>query len=263
MKRRILFTMAMFSFFASAGLAQTALEGEFTNDISADKNWHFIVTPYLWFAGVGGDIKVDQREANFDKSFGDIFTDLKFGVMATEEIRKGRIVFLSDQLYLKVGNDKIVPVEGFPAGSNVTARNNTFFWDNEIGYRGVATSHFNLDATVGLQYWYINAGLNANPPIDPSGKGIYGSVGFVNPVLGLRTQALLFRHVTGFARANIGGYGIGSNLTGQVIAGIGFPVKKVGIDLGYRRLYVDQSHNRLSTQITMQGPFMGITFGVK
>jgi hypothetical protein len=263
MKRRIIIAIAMFSLFAGAASAQTALDGDFTKDISSDKGWHFEVTPYLWFAGIDGDIGVGDHQADFDVPFSQIWHHLKFGVMATEEIRKGRIVFLSDQLYLKVGGQKVVPVDGFPSGTTANGRNNTFFWSNEIGYRGVATERFNLDALVGLQYWYLNAGINATPPIDPSGNGIYRSVGFVNPVLGLRAQAKLYKGLGGFVKTDIGGYGVGSNLTGQVIAGIGFPVKKMGIDFGYRRLYVNQSHSELSTQITLQGLFLGFTFAVK
>lgn len=263
MKLRIIIAMAIFSLFAATASAQMALDQDFTKDISADKGWHFEVTPYLWFAGIEGDIAAGPYEANINVPFNKIFSDLKFGVMGTEEIRKGRIVFLSDQIYLKVGSEKAVPVEGFPEGTTVNGRNNTFFWDNEIGYRGVATDRFNLDALVGLQYWYINAGLNATPPITESGAGIYRSTGFVNPVLGMRAQVKIYKALQGFAKTDIGGYGVGSDLTGQVLAGVGIPVKKFGLDLGYRRLYVSQTHGIVSTQITLQGLFLGVTFGIK
>ena len=256
--------MAVFSLFAGSASAQMALEGDFTKDISADKNWHFEVTPYLWIAGIDGDIAVGPYKATYAVSFSDLLHHLKFGVMATEEIRKGRIVFLSDELYMKVGSQKVKGVEGFPEESNIDARNNTFYWDNEIGYRGIATDRINLDALVGLQYWYIDAGLNATPPIDPTGNGIYKSTGFVNPVLGMRAQVKIYKALQGFVKADIGGYGVGSDLTGQVLAGVAFPVKKsVGIDLGYRQLYVDQTHGELSTQTTLKGFYLGFTFGIK
>jgi len=263
MKLRIIIALAMFSVFAGTASAQMGLDQDFTKDISADNGWHFEVTPYLWFAGIEGNIAVGPYKATYDTSFSDIFSHLKFAVMGTEEIRKGRIVFISDQLYLKVGSQKVKAVEGFPEETTINARNNTFYWDNEIGYRGVATERFNLDALIGLQYWYINAGLNADPPIDPSGKGIYKSTGFVNPVLGMRLQAKIYKNVQGFFKGDVGGYGVGSNLTGQLTAGVGFPIKKFGCDLGYRRLYVSQGHGDLVTQTTLQGLFLGFTFGIK
>jgi len=263
MKRSMIIALAMSSLFAATASAQMALDQDFTKDISADKDWHFEVTPYLWFAGIEGNIAVGPYQANYDTSFSDIFHHLKFGVMGTEEIRKGRIVFVSDQLYLKVGSQKVRGVEGFPEELTINARNNTFYWDNEIGYRGIATDRFNLDALIGLQYWYINAGLNANPPIEPTGNGIYKSTGFVNPVLGMQAQAKIYKGLQGFVKADIGGYGVGSNLTGQVLAGIGLPIKKFGCDLGYRRLYVSQGHGELVTQTTLSGLFLGFTFGLK
>jgi opacity protein-like surface antigen len=258
--KRILIAMAMFTLWAGAASAQ-ALEQDFVKDISADKDWHFQVTPYLWFAGIEGNITAGPYQADYDTSFSDIFHHLKFGVMVTEQVRKGRIVFVSDQLYIKVGSQEVKAAGGFPPETTINARNNTFYWDNEIGYRGIATDRFALDALIGLQYWYINAGLNANPPIDPTGNGIYKSTGFVNPVLGMQAKAKLFKGVEGFAKADIGGYGVGSSLTGQVTAGIGIPIKSAGVDLGYRRLYVNQSHGIVATQTTLTGLFLGFTFG--
>jgi hypothetical protein len=262
MKIRIIIAMAMFSLLAATASAQTALEGDFTKDISADKNWHFEITPYLWFAGVNGDMTLGPHEINFNVPFKDIFNNLKFGVMATEEIRKGRIVFLSDQVYMKVGAQKVKAVAGFPRELTINATNNTFYWDNEIGYRGVATDRFNLDALAGIQYWYVDTSLSANPPLTDNG-GLSKSVSFVNPVLGMRAQVKIYKGLGGFVKGDIGGYGVGSDLTGQALAGIGFPLKKIGLDFGYRRLYLNQTHERLSQQITMQGLFMGVTFGIK
>ncbi|MGA7410226.1 MAG: hypothetical protein WBW33_07055 [Bryobacteraceae bacterium] len=262
MKRRIIIAMAMFSLLAGTSLAQTALEGDFSKDISADKDWHFLITPYLWFAGINGDMTLGSHEVNFNVPFKDIFNNLKFGVMATEEVRKGRIVFLSDQLYLQVGTQKVKEVAGFPQELTVNASNNTFYWDNEIGYRGVATDRFNLDALVGIQYWYVDTSLSANPPLTDSGVHSQ-SVGFVNPVLAMRAQVKIYKNLGGFVKGDIGGYGAGSDLTGQALAGIGFPVKKIGLDFGYRRLYLDQTHKQLSQQITLQGLFLGVTFGIK
>jgi hypothetical protein len=262
MKLRIIIAMAMFSLFAATASAQMALDQDFTKDISADNGWHFEVTPYLWFAGIDGDMKLGQHEVNFNVPFKDIFHNLKFGVMATEEIRKRRIVFLSDQLYLQVGTQKVKEVAGFPEELTVNASNNTFYWDNEIGYRGVATDRFNLDALVGIQYWYVSTSLSANPPLTDSGVHSQ-SVGFVNPVLSMRAQLRIYKGISGFVKGDIGGYGVGSDLTGQALAGIGFQVKKVGLDFGYRRLYLDQTHKELSQQITLQGLFLGFTFGTK
>jgi hypothetical protein len=263
MELRIIIAMAIFSVLAGTASAQTALEGDFSKDISADKDWHFLITPYLWFSGINGDMTLGSHTINFNVPFKDIFNNLKFGVAATEEIRKGRIVFLSDQLYVRVGAQKVRAVAGFPRELTINATNNTFYWDNEIGYRGVATDRFNLDALVGMQYWYVDTGLNANPPFTSSSTGLSQTVGFVNPVLAMRAQVKIYKSLGGFVKGDIGGYGVGSDLTGQAFAGIGFPLKKIGLDFGYRRLYLDQTHKQLSQQITLQGLFLGVTFGIK
>ncbi len=269
MKLRTIIVFAICTLFARVASAQ-ALNSDFVQD--PDK-LHVSVTPYLWFAGIDGDIALGPYEANFNVPLHKIFDNIKFGVMGAIDVRKNHVVYIGDLIWLKVGENRAVARENIPPDTTIYARQNTFMWDNEIGYRGVATDRFNLDALVGLQYWHVGAGINLTPPlvIPPglnvgqiaSGNGFYQSTNFVAPVMGLRVQAKIVKGVAGFVRTDIGGFGAGSDLTGQVLAGLSFPVKKLGIDLGYRRLYLSQGHKTLTEQVTLQGIFLGFTFGIK
>ncbi|MGI9534573.1 MAG: hypothetical protein ACR2NW_06450, partial [Thermodesulfobacteriota bacterium] len=41
-------------------------------------DWQFILTPYIWFAGLSGDISANGQQVDVSASFGDIFDQLDF-----------------------------------------------------------------------------------------------------------------------------------------------------------------------------------------
>lgn len=52
--------------------------------------WTFVIAPYLWGAGLKGDVGLFGREpVDVNMSFADIFDDLKFGGMAVGEATNG------------------------------------------------------------------------------------------------------------------------------------------------------------------------------
>lgn len=51
------------------------------------KDWSFNVTPYLWFAGLKGNMSVNSINAEVDANFGDILSQFKFGLMLYGEAR--------------------------------------------------------------------------------------------------------------------------------------------------------------------------------
>jgi hypothetical protein len=70
----------------------------------------FEVTPYLWAAGIDGDIQFGRLpKTNVDQSFSDILDVLGIGVMGAFEARKDRWGFLFDAMYLKISDDASTP----------------------------------------------------------------------------------------------------------------------------------------------------------
>ena len=55
------------------------------------EDWQFQVTPYLWAAGIEGDIATlpGLPEASIDLSFSDVIENFKIGGMLVAEARKG------------------------------------------------------------------------------------------------------------------------------------------------------------------------------
>ena len=67
-----------------------------------DGQWHFAVAPYVWFAGLNGDVSVrGLPDVPIDESFSDIWESFHFGFLAHFEGRKDRWGFATDIMYMR------------------------------------------------------------------------------------------------------------------------------------------------------------------
>ena len=87
---------------------------------SAAGEWHFTVTPYLWFPGVHGTAGAFNRDVGVHASAWDLLTHLRFGLMGTAEARRGPIVLPLDIFWVRLRDDNANP---FP---NLNARTADF-----------------------------------------------------------------------------------------------------------------------------------------
>src|SRR5262245_54093511 len=110
-----------------------APDGEATAQTSSStKKWEFQFVPYLWFAGIKGQVGIGDRIADVDAGFGDIIDQLNFGFMGAFEARKGKFSLLTDLLYLKVSAENATPGALF---SSVKATQKVFILEEDVGYR--------------------------------------------------------------------------------------------------------------------------------
>ena len=65
--------------------------GALAQDADAASGWSFQVTPYLWLAGIGGNVSTARGlSASFSQSIGDVLSELDGGLMLLGEARYGR-----------------------------------------------------------------------------------------------------------------------------------------------------------------------------
>ncbi|MBR0670760.1 hypothetical protein [Neoroseomonas soli] len=78
------------------------------------------MSPYVWFSGLGGEVRGPHRAETFSADFGDIFDTMKFSFMGLAEARRGNFSLVTDIMYLNL--EQGVPVPGFGAYSGGSAR---------------------------------------------------------------------------------------------------------------------------------------------
>jgi hypothetical protein len=148
----------------------------------------------------------------------------------------------------------------------------------EVGTWAGTHSSTALDLLGGARYW--NQELDLSFAVDGSldlgklGLGRSGSVAlarsgtleWVDPFVGLRVRHQLAPGSELQFLGDIGGFGIGSDLTWQLFAGYGFDFWQSNLHgvIGYRALAVDYSQdsgaNKNSLDLILHGPVVGLSF---
>ncbi len=213
------------------------------------------LTPYIWFSGFNGDIGVRGRVVRVDASFSDIFDELNFGVMATFEARwGGKWKFLLDGIYMNLSDGDVNPGPFFD-GAEITAK--ALIIDPEIGYAIVGGETSRVDLFGGFRLYHIENGLELR-----QGAGrlnLSQTQTWADPVVGFRVKAGGKAYLT--MKADIGGFGLGSELTWQAFGGLGINLcSRLAIIIGYRYLDIDYRRNGFIYDVALGGPLLGFGF---
>ena len=219
--------------------------------------WRFSLTPYIWFAGVGGEATLPRQSRDFDVDFGDVLSNLDLAAMAMVEARRGRFSLLVDGLYLGQDVDVTTPrnlaFQGGKAELNTTQL-------AALGLvRVVEQPGFGLDVGAGLRAWWIDTEVTLTPGL-AAGRRAKGSANFTDPLLAMRAEVQLSERWSFSAYGDIGGFDTGSRLTWQVLGAVSWQAtQNTSLQLGYRHLAIDFSRSDLGLDLYFGGPILGAT----
>jgi hypothetical protein len=226
---------------------------------SSDDNWHVGVTPYIWFAGLHGTLGVQDHDIGVHASFGDIFSYLNIGLMGQLEVRKKRVLLVTDFMWMKLSDEKAIPLNdvGF---QSVDSKVNQFLVTPGVGYRVVDNKKLKIDAIVGLRYWHLGESLEFTPSL---AGGISGSQNWVDALGGARIRIPLFQKALLTIGGDAGGGGASSDY--QLAGFLGYKIsKKCILQAGYRYLDVNyRNSNSFSYNTATSGLLFGVTINLK
>ena len=220
------------------------------SDTSTSKDWDFTLAPmYLWAVAIDGDQTVKGNKVDLDVSFSDILDNLNGALtFHFEGIHKQRWGFFSDLNYIYLEMDD-GPVD-------IDFKEILL----ELGgfYRITKGAHA-IDGLGGLRYTSMEVDLDLPgrlPDVDQRKD-------WVDPYFGLRWQWKLAEKWGTSLKGDIGGFGVGSDLTWNLTGLFRFkPWEHVSLLGGYRALYQDYSTgsggNKFAFDATMHGPVLGL-----
>jgi len=230
-------------------------EGE--NPVQSPSGWQFIFAPYMWAAGISGDVgQFGLPPVNLNQSFGDILSSLDIGLMAVAEARYDRFSLQSDLSYVQTTENSNTPLGVF--ATSVKVRSRSFRGALLGGYELVNTDRVRLDAAAGFQV------LSAETRLTFTG-GVLGGTSRsdgetrVDGLAGLRARATLTPklYMSGWAYAGTGQ----SDFVWDVMGGVGYNfTDRFSSFLGYRANGVDFSDNGFVYDVVQQGPVGGLIF---
>ena len=262
-------------------------------------DWTFTATPYVWVTLFTGSQTVKGRTIDVDVGFSE-FADLVrqsaipkdlMAFMGYFEARNDRFSLFADVVYLKAGLDASMvrsrgvdalnATVGAAAGLTykmVIAETAAAYEVAHWGPTSAANSGTALDVFGGARGWWqtadasfsvsgtVNIGdltRNADGTVTAS-----GSVGWVDPLVGVRLRHQFAPAWNFVASGDVGGFGVGSKFSWQTLAALNYDfyvhngITWSGM-AGYRALYVDYSKGNDATlyeyKMTMHGPILGLT----
>jgi len=261
--------------------------------------WTFSATPYAWVPLLNGSTTVKGRTADVNVDFNDLMDLVRrseipkdlFALMGYLEARNGRLSLFTDLVYLKIGlNGSMARSRGVDelnatVGASAGLKFEMFIAELAAAYEvarwgatGAPGSGTAIDVIGGARGWWQKAdaslALSGTFNIGDLTRNADGtlsaskSVGWVDPLVGLRLRHQFAPGLNFVASGDVGGFGVGSKFSWQALAALNYDfcvrnnVTWSGM-LGYKALFVDYSQGSGLTHyeydMTMHGPIFGIT----
>ena len=226
-----------------------------TRGAPADKGWRFAVTPYLWLAGLKGEVGVGPLTSNVDLSPGDILDHLQFAASAYGEVRRQWFVGGIDALYVSVGGAKAIVFRGDTGSFNLT--NRLTILQPFVGY-SVGNATWTLDMLAGARYWRTKDKLSVDRANGQS-REFTNTIDWWDALGGLRLTGIIIPHLRFTAGGDAGGGGAKSDW--QLHGDVGYDVSsRWTVGVSYRFLSVDYSKTNFVQDVDMKGFLLAGTY---
>lgn len=232
--------------------------------------WKFDVAPYVWLPAMQGDLTVRGRTADVDLDLGDtldlLFEDFEFAAMGRAEARKGNLLFTLDLLYLNLEDDQTTA-----RGLETEVGLKFLITEFGAGYR-LGTWPLSPEVWPAVSFDVLAGGryVSVEPSIAIAGGPLGGvdverDVDWIEPFVGGRFLLTLSQRITLGVRGDVGGFGVGSDLTWSLVGSVQYHVsRQVSVGGGYRALDIDYTQgsgaDRSALDVLMHGPLLGAVF---
>jgi hypothetical protein len=216
------------------------------------------VTPYLWLMGIDGDITVNGREVEFDRSASDIFDSLDVGGSLLGVIQYNRLLFWGQVDYLSLSTDEL-DVEDQPQGGSFDM--DALLGEAAVGYQFDGwMREMTFDVLLGVRAFSVENDLEVY------GRGTFSKDhDLVDPILVIRPSVPVFPSKIDGLRFNptfaIGGGG-DSDLVYEFFPQLQYEFNEnIAARLGYRTVgYKFEGDNNDDNELNIR--FSGMIIGL-
>lgn len=232
-------------------LSAIALAGP---SVAQTRDWSGQITPYVWGTGLSGTLRPGSGapKLEFDESFSEVLENLDAAFFLTGFARRGDFVLLGDVTYSAVSSTTTI-LSGVDADGEVIQTSLTL----AAGYRLYSGIDGTIDILGGFRAWWMDVSVDV-PAIGASAEK---DLNFVDPIVALRGNVRLAPRWSAIGYFDVGGFGVGSDLTYQVVATVNYEVSKhVAVSAGYRYLFVDFDDDGTRLEAEFSGPLVGLTW---
>lgn len=226
-------------------------------------DWRFRLTPYLWFAGVKGDLSSipGLPTARIDVSASDALDDAEESFMLIFEAKRRRHGFFADIFYSDVRQkEELVPEIGLRL--KATSKNTMF--SAAYQYELYNAQEATVDVFGGLRYWDVDTKLVFRGGLGVlEGVSVQNAESWVDPLVGVKARMRLGASrffLVGFLGGG-GGLGSGSDHFYDTSVNVGYQwTDAISTSLGYRIFDVDYDHNSFVYDVKQEGWGLGLSW---
>lgn len=208
------------------------------------------VSLYLWGAGMEGNMGNAAGGAPVDISFEEILDNLEAGIMFNYRLNSGKWAFNLDYIYLNVAPTSDAPPASVDLKQSIA--------ELSAGY----AVNPKLELLAGIRY--VDIDMSATINITPTPPIITGADDWIDPIIGLDYRTALSDKWRFYGRADVGGFGVGSDLSYQLAGYFGYmPSKSWNLYAGYRHLdfdYKSDNEKKFYYDMALSGPLVGVGF---
>lgn len=217
----------------------------------SENEWSVEVTPYIWAAGIDGDITVRGHKASIDVKFDDLIDAVDLAGSLLGIARYNRFVTWTQLDYVGTDTDEL---DNHPAGGRVES--DMFMGTLAFGYTfGNPSDRHSLDLLLGARYFSLDNELTIN-----SLGRFKQDKSYLDPVVLARPSWRLSDRWRFNPTFSIGGGG-DSDLVYELQPQIQFQINnRLAARFGYRTLHYDVESS--TKQNKFDGAFQGLLLGL-
>ena len=220
--------------------------------------WVVESTPYVWTAGLDGEVGIRGRTASIDLGFTELLERLDGALFLPVEMRKGRWGTAIEVILVKISNQTGTPG---PVFDQVEASADQTVLEISPRYRVAERRPVAVDVLSGGRLWHLSSRLTFTAR-DRADILVEAAERWIDPFIGARVIADLGRRWSVIARGDFGGFGVGSELTWNLLGAIGYLINdRVVLRAGYRHLAVDfrDEQDGFTFDVATSGWMLGVS----
>jgi hypothetical protein len=221
-------------------------------DAQIQEGLEYSITPFLWGVSLSGTTETGGVGGEVDASFSDILDVLEFALPVHFEAKGPVWTLIAEVNYNALASDLKPSVGG--AGELEV---DMLIAELVSGYQ--LTNSFEL--LFGARYVDIDNTLTFRAGPNRPKRRFNAGQDWIDPLIGFRYGGPISRRWLFSLRGDVGGFGLGSDLTWNLRTGFGVEVSEVTtLRFGWHTMDFDYDDNNFLYDMTQSGPEIGATF---
>lgn len=233
--------------------------------VETASDWHFQATMYGWATSIDGNVGVRNLPAlPVHVSFPEVLSNLDGALMGSFLASNGQWLVLADLVMAKLSHTDQF---GLLGGTSLEAELSQTIASGAVGYwLPLGIPNLDLAVTGGIRYMRVASEISLTPFGLPLTLSRSQSQSWTDPTVGFAAHWAIDARWFVNATADIGGFGVGSKLSSNGYAGVGYMwTSSLSSAIGYRYLYEDfegpgANGGSFRYRTTMHGPTMSLAW---